>query len=216
MSEPDAGSEASRALGTLLAVAAHELGGPLTGILAFARYAAQHTDPQGKVHELLLDIERQALRCTATQQDLLMFSRVSGLEEPARAQLDELLGRALAEVAAPLERHRIAVALESDPDTPALRVQTWSVRCALVSLLTSAIDALVAARVESPRIALRAVPDAGGAALHLTDNGPAPASGARSAHALARAVLAMQGATLAVGEPADAFGLRIWLPAAPA
>ena len=208
----DASSDAGRALGTLLAVAAHELASPMTGILAFARYAVEHSDPQGRIHELLLDIEREALRCTATIQDLLTFSRASGLEEPDRARLADVIERALAELAPALERNGVAVALAVAADTPLLRIQTGSLHRALVSLLSSALDALVASQAPSPRIALYGAPDADGAVLALTDNGPAP--GVRSGQALARAVVVTQGGTLTVDERAAEFSVRIWLPAA--
>ena len=216
MSDRDAGPEAGRALGTLLAVAAHELASPMTGILAFARYASQHSDPQGRIHELLLDIEREALRCSATIQDLLVFSRASGLEQPARARLADLVEGALAEVAASIERHRIAIEVAIAPDTPPLELQTWSVQRALVSLLSSAVDALAGSRTASPRIALRGGPDDGGVLLCLADNGPSPASaaGMRTGQALARAVLVMQGGTLTVQQSEQELSVRIWLPAA--
>jgi signal transduction histidine kinase len=210
---PDAASDASRALGSLLAVAAHELSSPMTGILAFARYAAQHSDPKGRIHELLLDIEREALRCTATIQELLLFARVSGIEELAPTRLADLVQRVLAELAEPLGRNGIALACEIAPDTRPLRIQAWSVQRALVSLLSSSIDALAASQSAAPRIALSGGPDAGGVLLVLTDNGPGTGGGARSGQALARAVVGTQGGTLTVHEHGDEVSLRLWLPA---
>jgi C4-dicarboxylate-specific signal transduction histidine kinase len=85
------------------------------------------------------------------------------------------------------------------------------VQRALVSLLSSSIDALAAAHSARPRIALRGAPDAGGVLLSLTDNGPG--FGARGGQVLARAVVATQRGTLSVEEQGEERSVRIWLPA---
>ncbi len=150
-----AATDPSVALGTILAVAAHELSNPMTGILAFARYAVERTDPTDRLHELLIDIEREALRCTSTIQDLLAFSRVSGLEEHAIASLPEVVERAVEVLSALAVQRGIAIACDFDPAAPPVRVQPGSLHQALVNLLASAIDALIAAGGYDPELGAR-------------------------------------------------------------
>jgi two-component system NtrC family sensor kinase len=62
-------------VGQLASGVAHEINNPLGSILLFSRLVAQQVPPDGKVHENLERIEKEAKRCSTIVRSLLDFAR---------------------------------------------------------------------------------------------------------------------------------------------
>lgn len=144
--EPDEHTRRLAATGARLAAVAHELGSPLTAILAFADDLL-HTDPSREQREALLVIRHQARRTRLLVRGLLDSLREQGGGEPEGPSSREpvrvdVLAQGVARV---FERQCAARGLRFEcslgPDLPLLSVNPLELEQVLSNLLENACQA---------------------------------------------------------------------------
>jgi signal transduction histidine kinase len=160
-------AEQLAAVGQIAAGVAHELRNPLTAIKMLVQTGLEGQAPPGLPAEDLAVIEQSVRRMEQYIQIFLDFARPPRSER-RRADLLEVVRRAVALVDGRARRQKVAVSL----DVPALPVQVSvdpeQIQQVLVNLLLNALDALP----RGGQIHVEVEADAGDIEVRVRDNGP--------------------------------------------
>jgi signal transduction histidine kinase len=138
---------------TVAAMIAHEIKQPLTGITARAQAGLRWLDrPAPELDEARESFRKIAANGLRTCQLIDSVRTVFRGHAQSRIALDPdlLIADVLACLRADLQRHRIVVHTEPEPDVPAIAGDPTQLRQVLVNLVTNAIDAM--AESTGPRI----------------------------------------------------------------
>jgi len=227
-------AERLAAIGRMAAHVTHEVRNPLSSIALNAEMLHDEVgEGTPEAARLVRAIQREVDRLTGLTEEYLRMAR---LPKPRleREDLADVVGDAAAFVAREMEAARVRVRVAADEGVPPVRVDEGQLRQCLLNLLRNAREAMEAAGVEGGAITLRVRPEAGGAAVDVSDAGPGLGEEA-AAHLyelfyttkergsglglpLTREIVTAHGGTIRVDRapPEDGGGARftIWLPAA--
>jgi len=138
-------SEKMRALGTLAAGVAHELNNPMMGILNYSQYCIKHTDKNNRCYKVMVDSEREILRCIDIVNNLLTFSRKDNdnLHKFKITSCHDIMQRVFKLLSFRIEKENIQIELDynekSLPDIMALDTQIQQV---FLNLVSNSFDAM--------------------------------------------------------------------------
>ncbi len=129
------------AIGEMAAGVAHELNNPMTVVIGTAQMLLQTQPPESEDIELLEDIANCGLRCKRIIQNLLTFSR----QDQAPVTDTDLNGevqKVLSLIRYQINRSKIEIVENLDPDLPKLVVNGPQIQQVLTNFLVNARDAL--------------------------------------------------------------------------
>jgi PAS domain S-box-containing protein len=168
-------AEAMAAMGALTTALAHEIRNPLNAaklqLELFARRARKLSDAEARA---LLEGPAEIVRDEMKRLGALLDEFLD-LARPRQIERHELLVRELFEevskLEAPvLERHRVTLVVELEPDDLVVRGDRDKLKQVLINLMVNAVEALE--HTSEPRIQLRAYHDDKTVSLCVSDNGP--------------------------------------------
>ncbi|HXW18660.1 MAG TPA: ATP-binding protein [Candidatus Acidoferrales bacterium] len=163
-------TEKMAALGQLVSGIAHELNNPLTSIMGYAQLLLGRGLAPGQLNETM-QIFREAERARRIVKNLLLFAR-ENQPERSRADLNEIVERALALRSYELKIENILVELALASDLPATMADPYQLQQIVLNLLVNAEQALLESRGSGEvRIRTFRSPHAR-VALEIADNGP--------------------------------------------
>ncbi|MFZ5643202.1 MAG: ATP-binding protein [Bacillota bacterium] len=162
------------AIGEMAAGVAHELNNPMTVILGNAQMILRETGGNDPSAGLLNDIVSCGLRCKKIIQNLLTFSRQD--QQPYEpTSLNDVVERVLSLIHYQINRNRIDIKLNLDPDLPNVYANGHQIDQVLLNFLLNARDALEAVdRVREIFISTSVRKDTGGQRqiqVSVKDNG---------------------------------------------
>lgn len=130
------------AMGQLAAGVAHDLNNPLTVILGFAQKALSEVGNDGSpLRRALEAVEREAQRCRAMIQNMLLFARRQNATV-AREPLSASVEGALALVQTLASAENIELAVEISRTLPVIEVDSVQMERLVINLCANAIDAM--------------------------------------------------------------------------
>ena len=163
-------TEKMAALGHLISGIAHELNNPLTAITGYAQLLLTHRTKQ-ELHDGAQCVFDEAERASRIVKNLLYFAR-ENKPERTRANLNEIVERALALRSYELRVQNIAVELSLADDLPVTTADPHQLQQAVLNLLVNAEQALMHSRGRG-RIWIRTRNIAGKRiAIEVSDDGP--------------------------------------------
>jgi two-component system, NtrC family, sensor kinase len=128
-------------MGEMSAGVAHELNSPLTAIVGNAQLLLRETNPDDPPYQLIKDIHSSGLRCQRIIKNLLTFSRQDEFTFED-VNLNEVVDSALALAAYQIEKSRIELLVNKQPDIPMILGSANSLEQIIVNLLLNARDAV--------------------------------------------------------------------------
>jgi signal transduction histidine kinase len=129
------------AIGELAAGVAHEINNPLTSILGFAELASWEMAPDDAGQQDLAVIVEEARRARDIVRNLLEFARqAEPLTEPA--DVNHLLGQALALIRSHVEKDGVLVEEEYAPDLGRIPLDAGRMKQVFLNLITNAAHAM--------------------------------------------------------------------------
>ena len=166
-------AEKMSALGTLVAGVAHELNNPMMGILNFAQYCSRHTSEDDERYEVLQDIEKETMRCSAIVENLLTFPHAERMSEESLQEGDcsSLCQRALDLLAYRVEREGVSVKQEVITEITSVLMHENQIQQVFLNILPNALDALVESGKEGPEIHTTIGFEGGLIGVTIADNG---------------------------------------------
>jgi two-component system NtrC family sensor kinase len=129
------------AIGEMAAGVAHELNSPMTVIIGTAQLIHRELENQRELRDPLEDIVNCGLRCKRIIQNLLTFSRQDH-QPMATTDLNEEIERVLNLIHYQIDRNRITIIRNLDPDLPRIIANGRQLQQVLTNLLINARDAL--------------------------------------------------------------------------
>jgi signal transduction histidine kinase/CheY-like chemotaxis protein len=137
-------TEKMAALGQLVSGIAHELNSPLTAIMGYAQLLLGRGLKPGQLNETK-NICQEAERARRIVKNLLFFAR-ENKPERSRADLNEIVERALALRSYEMKIENIAVELSLAPDLPPTMADPYQLQQVVLNLLVNAEQALLESR----------------------------------------------------------------------
>ncbi len=128
-------------LGEMSAGVAHELNSPLTAIVGNSQLLLRETPESDPHYQLIKDIKTSGMRCQRIIQNLLTFSRQEAYSFE-KVNINEVVESALALVQYQIEKDKIELVKELDPDLPPLLGNAHGLEQILINLLLNARDAV--------------------------------------------------------------------------
>lgn len=128
-------------MGEMSAGVAHELNSPLTAIVGNSQLLLRETSPDEPHYQLIKDIHNSGIRCQRIIKNLLTFSRQEefSFEE---VDLNEVVKNAIALAGYQIEKSKIELLVELDPQIPKLKGSENGIEQIIVNLLLNAKDAV--------------------------------------------------------------------------
>ncbi len=134
-------AEKMASIGLLAAGVAHEVNTPLAGISSYTQLLREQVKPEDLRYPLLEKIEKQTYRAVKIVNNLLNFARSGGAEwEPV--DLNRVLLDVLSLLEHQLEKSRIRVRKELDPELPRVRGNENRLQQVFFNLMLNARDAM--------------------------------------------------------------------------
>ncbi len=135
-------AEKLASLGRMAAGIAHELNGPLTGIVTFAHLMRKRIPPEDKQDAEALDvIIEQANKCSKIIKGLLGFAR-KGTSEKIQISINDLLESSIAMVKNQAEFHNVQLVFNLAENLPSVTVDPNQIQQVFLNMLTNAVDAM--------------------------------------------------------------------------
>jgi two-component system, NtrC family, sensor kinase len=128
-------------MGEMSAGVAHELNSPLTAIVGNAQLLLRETKPDDPQYQLIKDIHSSGIRCQRIIKNLLTFSRQDEFSFED-VNINEVVDSALALAAYQIEKSRIELLVNKQPDIPVISGSANSLEQIIVNLLLNARDAV--------------------------------------------------------------------------
>ena len=134
-------SDKLASLGRLAAGVAHEINNPLTAVLTYSSYLHKRTRDKPELNKDLQVIVHETIRCREIVKNLLDFSRMT-VPKKRRADINEIIHRAIRVIENQLSLGRIQLDLDLDSDLPAVRVDANQIQQVFINLVVNAADAI--------------------------------------------------------------------------
>ena len=141
-------NEKMASLGALAAVVAHEINNPLSGVLTYTKLVRKLTGGKGPspervsaIHKYLETMERETVRCGHIVENLLEFSRQSGMTA-GQASVNDILDRTLFLIGHKLELQGIELKKNLAPELPSIMCDPDQIQQALLAILINAAEAM--------------------------------------------------------------------------
>ncbi|HET9624680.1 MAG TPA: ATP-binding protein, partial [Kofleriaceae bacterium] len=158
-------------LGELAAGVVHELNNPLTSITVYAEYLVRKLEAQGAEAgdvEKLRRIGASAQRILRFSRDLVQYARPSG-RDLGPIDLAAVVRQSVSICEHLVERGGITLAVEVDPELPAVQAISGQLEQVLINLITNAVHAVE----NGGRVEVRALADTPSTVLlEVADSGP--------------------------------------------
>ena len=157
-------------MGQLAAGVAHELNNPLGTILLYSNVVYKEIPEEDPHREDLLMVIDETNRCKTIVRNLLDFARQNEvLVQPT--DLNELLGKLVAEEKMRPEFRTVSIKLGLDPDVPEIQADPLQLRQVFTNLMNNAVEAMEAKGGGTLTIATRLAPFGQGVRVTLADTG---------------------------------------------
>jgi two-component system, NtrC family, sensor kinase len=128
-------------MGEMSAGVAHELNSPLTAIVGNAQLLLRETKPDDPQYQLIKDIHSSGIRCQRIIKNLLTFSRQDEFSFED-VNINGVVDSALALATYQIEKSRIELLVNKQPDIPVISGSANSLEQIIVNLLLNARDAV--------------------------------------------------------------------------
>jgi signal transduction histidine kinase len=134
-------SDKLASLGRLAAGVAHEINNPLTAVLTYSSYLLKRSQGQPDMHKDLQVIVSETIRCREIVKNLLDFARQT-VPKKRKADLNEVIGRAIKVIENQLSLGRVTLDMNLDPQLPDVTVDANQIQQVFINLLVNAADAI--------------------------------------------------------------------------
>jgi two-component system NtrC family sensor kinase len=134
-------SDKLASLGRLAAGVAHEINNPLTAVLTYSSYLLKRSQGQSEMRNDLNVIVSETIRCREIVKSLLDFARQT-VPKKRLADINEIIGRAIAVIENQLSLGRVKLVMDLDTDLPRVTVDANQIQQVFINLLVNALDAI--------------------------------------------------------------------------
>ena len=134
-------SDKLASLGRLAAGVAHEINNPLTAVLTYSSYLHKRTQDKPELNKDLQVIVSETIRCREIVKNLLDFARMT-VPKKRRADINEIIHRAIRVIENQLSLGRIRLDLDLDSELPGVRVDANQIQQVFINLVVNAADAI--------------------------------------------------------------------------
>jgi len=134
-------SDKLASLGRLAAGVAHEINNPLTAVLTYSSYLLKRSQGQSEMRNDLNVIVSETIRCREIVKSLLDFARQT-VPKKRQADINEIIGRAIAVIENQLSLGRVKLILDLGTDLPRVTVDANQIQQVFINLLVNALDAI--------------------------------------------------------------------------
>ncbi len=134
-------SDKLASLGRLAAGVAHEIKNPLTAVLTYSSYLHKRTQDKPELNKDLQVIVSETIRCREIVKNLLDFARMT-VPKKRRADINEIIHRAIRVIENQLSLGRIRLDLDLDSELPGVRVDANQIQQVFINLVVNAADAI--------------------------------------------------------------------------
>jgi two-component system NtrC family sensor kinase len=134
-------SDKLASLGRLAAGVAHEINNPLTAVLTYSSYLLKRSQGQAEVRNDLNVIVSETIRCREIVKSLLDFARQT-VPKKRQADINEIIGRAVAVIENQLSLGRAKLVMELDTELPKVTVDANQIQQVFINLMVNALDAI--------------------------------------------------------------------------
>lgn len=134
-------TEKLASIGTLAAGVAHEINNPICIILGFTDHLLEKATPEGKEHQILEIIKRQATNCQRIVENLLTFARVPG-KVTAVTMVNDDLKKVVDVSLNTLLVKKVELQLNLASSLPPVRGDSSQMQQVFLNLVTNGVDAM--------------------------------------------------------------------------
>jgi two-component system, NtrC family, sensor kinase len=161
-------SEKLSSLGRLASGVAHEIDGPLTGILTFSHHLMRKLKDNPELQGELEKIVKETTRVTTVVRDLLNFARETKPQKRP-CQINELISQTLSLVEGQTVFQNIRVLKNLDPQIPIALLDANQIQQVFMNILLNAADAMPTGGILT--ITSRLLPGDGSVEIRFADTG---------------------------------------------
>ncbi len=155
-------------IGTLAAGVAHEINNPIAVILGFTEYLLEKTEDLPEVHETLMVVEEEGLKCKKIVENLLIFARIPETTETS-TDINQALDKMLAVIRNTLVIKKIRLESSLAPNLPRAKGDPRELQQVFINLVNNARDAMKRGGVLKVKTGL--APDGKRVAIEFSDTG---------------------------------------------